>query len=343
MAKRSKKGGRTRIGIIVVLLVVAIAYAGDQFTSQSARGGDESGRSSLQIEKESLISEVQPIVAEAETASATAETTGAETGSEEAPAAAAKHGNERAKGLEIPAYLTDRDEEIVIHEGFTLSYNKKHLVPNWVAWVLTPERNNGPLKRADNFQPDSSIVHGPIAQLSDYRRSGYDRGHMCPSADNKHSREAMNQCFLLSNMCPQTHKLNAGDWEQLEELCRKWAAAYDSIYIVCGPIIEKGETYETIGDNKVTVPRQFYKVIMRWTGDNSAEAIGFIMNNDDSELPIASYAVTVDSVEVRTGINFFSKFPKDVERKAEAQFDCTQWKNLVKNQPTQRKRASNQQ
>ncbi len=238
--------------------------------------------------------------------------------------------NQRAKGLEIPAYLTDRDEEIVIHEGFTLSYNKKHLVPNWVAWVLTPERVQGNIKRLDDFQPDSSIVHGPIAQLSDYRGSGYDRGHMCPSADNKHSQEAMKQCFLLSNMCPQTHKLNAGDWEQLENLCRKWAVAYDSIYIVCGPIIEKGETYETIGENEVTVPKQFYKVVLRWTGDNSAEAIGFIMNNDDSDCPIHTYAVTVDSVEVRTGINFFSKFPKDVERRAEAQFDCSKWKNLQK-------------
>ncbi len=326
-----------------MLLVVAIAYAGDHFTSYGVSGGKESEHDTAQIEKESLISEARPVSAEAEPVNAETETTSAETSGEEVPAAPAKHGNERAKGLEIPAYLTDRDEEIVIHEGFTLSYNKKHLVPNWVAWVLTPERNRGGLKRADNFQPDTSIVHGPIAQLSDYRRSGYDRGHMCPSADNKHSREAMNQCFLLSNMCPQTHKLNAGDWEELENLCRKWAAEYDSIYIVCGPIIEKGETYETIGDNKVTVPRQFYKVIMRWTGDDSAEAIGFIMNNDDTERPIASYAVTVDSVEVRTGINFFSKFPKEVERKAEAQFDCAQWKNLVKNQPSQRKSTSRQQ
>ncbi len=241
-----------------------------------------------------------------------------------------KSGKRRAKGLEIPAYLTDREEEIVIHEGFTLSYNRRHLVPNWVAWVLTPERNNGPEKRANDFQPDFTIENGPIAYDTDYRRSGYDRGHMCPSADNKHTREAMNDCFLLSNMCPQTHKLNAGDWAELESLCRHWARDYDSIYIVCGPIIEKGVAYETIGENHVLVPQQFYKVILRWTGENSAEAIGFIMNNDDSNRPIASYAVTVDSVEARTGINFFSKFPKDVERRAESTFDCSKWKNLVK-------------
>ncbi len=245
---------------------------------------------------------------------------------------AAKGANEqrpRAKGLEIPAYLTDRDEEIVTHEGFTLSYNKKRLVPNWVAWVLTKERTQGTEKRANDFQPDMTIKRGPIALDSDYRYSGFDRGHMCPSADCKHSREAMNQCFLFSNICPQTHKLNAGDWEELETLCRLWAIEYDSIYIVCGPIIEKGETYATIGANKVTVPKQFYKVVLRFTGNNSAEAIGFIMNNDESRRPISSYAVSVDSVEVRTGINFFSKLPKEMERRAEASFDCAKWKQLA--------------
>ncbi len=311
MAKRKRKTSHRKIGIGIVVLIVAIGYAVNNYNSSLA-----------QIEQPTPAPDIETSAAAPaiETPSTAA-----------APAAPpkAKRGQQRAKGIEIPAYLTDRDEEIVIHEGFTLSYNKKHLVPNWVAWVLTPERNNGEVKRANNFQPDPTIKYGPIAVDNDYRGSGYDRGHMCPSADNKHSREAMNQCFFFSNMCPQTHKLNAGDWEQLEMLCRKWAAEYDSIYIVCGPIIEKGETYSTIGANKVLVPKQFYKVILRWTGDNSAEAIGFIMNNDDSDRPIRSYAVTVDSVEARTGINFFSKLPKEVERRAEATYDCTRWKNLA--------------
>ncbi len=313
MAKRKKSKKQSSIGIGVVIIAIAFGYAVNNYNKSHA-----------QTEKPP-VAEVEDTIVENVIESSDV---GGET--QEIPKSKAKAGQQRAKGIEIPAYLTDRDEEIVIHEGFTLSYNKKHLVPNWVAWVLKPERNNGPEKRANNFQPDLTIKKGPIAYDSDYRGSGYDRGHMCPSADNKHTREAMNQCFLFSNMCPQTHTLNAGDWAQLETLCRKWAVAYDSIYIVCGPIIEKGETYETIGENKVLVPKQFYKVILRWTGPNSAEAIGFIMNNDDSDLPIDSYAVTVDSVETRTGINFFSKLPKDVERRAEATFDCTKWKNLVK-------------
>lgn len=235
--------------------------------------------------------------------------------------------NERVKGLEIPAYLTDRDEEIVSHEGFTLSYNKKHRLPNWVAWLLTRERTCGTEKRADNFQPDASVKKGPVAQDTDYRGSGYDRGHMCPAADCKHSRQAMNDCFLLTNICPQTHSLNAGDWKELETKTRQWAQRYDSVYVVCGPVIEKGHRYATIGEGKVTVPERFFKVLLRFTAPGQAQAIGFLYDNEDKvNRPLADYAVTVDSVESVTGINFFSKLDKRVERKAESQFDWKYWR-----------------
>lgn len=237
----------------------------------------------------------------------------------------------RASGMEIPAYLTDRDEEIVQHDGFTLSYNKKLLIPNWVAWVLTSGRTRGNLKRANNFQPDETIKQGPIAYDTDYRGSGYSRGHMCPAADCKFSRNSMNECFLLSNICPQTHALNGGDWRELEELSRRWAQRYDSIYIVCGPVIEKGVRYATIGRSHVTVPNRFFKVFLRWTGRDQAEAIGFLYDNDDSSQPMVRCAVSVDEVEELTGINFFSKLPKHVERRAEAEFDVSHWTGILSN------------
>ncbi len=311
MARRKKRASKSGVGIVVVIVAAAIAFASDRLTKSPS---DDTSPAVAAVAQSQEMERIE---------------SGALSASEQQEQPS-KAGHVRARGMEIPAYLTDRPEEIVIHTDFTLSYNNKHLVPNWVAWVLTPDRNAGSEKRANDFQPDTSIKHGPIAYDTDYRGSGYDRGHMCPSADNKHSREAMNECFLFSNMCPQTHALNAGDWEKLETLCRKWAIAYDSIYIVCGPIIDKGETYATIGTNKVLVPKQFYKVVLRWTGSNSAEAIGFIFDNDTSSHPLTSYAVMVDSVEARTGINFFSKMPREVERRAEASFDCTKWKNLVK-------------
>ncbi len=310
MVRKRKTGKSSKVQVMVLLVAISL-FVGRDLYSKCSRGYD--GSASVPAEQgifgEESSESMKPLVAGASESSTK---------------------QSRAKGQEIPAYLTDRDEEIVQHTGFTLSYNKKRLVPNWVAWVLTAERTQGTEKRAENFQPDESIKEGPTAQLADYRRSGYDRGHMCPAADCKHSRASQNECFLLSNMCPQTHTLNAGDWQELEDLCRKWAVAYDSVYVVCGPIVDKGIEYQTIGDNQVMVPEQFYKVVMRWTGESSAEAIGFIFNNDDTSQPLYSYAVSVDSVEARTRINFFSKFPKGVERKAEAQFDCSKWKGLAR-------------
>lgn len=229
---------------------------------------------------------------------------------------------------ELPAYLTDRPEEIIRHTSFTVSYNNRHCQPNYVAWTLTAERANGRERRADNFQPDELQRRGTRVTTYDYRGSGYDRGHMCPAADNKHSRQAMNECFVMTNICPQTHRLNAGDWEELESRCRTWARRYGRLYIVCGPVLRKGERYETIGSAvRISVPRQFFKVILRYDG-RKAEAIGFVYNNNDDNRPMRSYATTVDDVERLTGINFFSKLPRDVERRAEAKMNLGAWQGL---------------
>lgn len=234
----------------------------------------------------------------------------------------------RPKGLEIPAYLTDRPEEVVAHGGYTVSFNNKHKLPNWVAWVLTRERTQGTVKRNDQFQPDPDIRKGCTATDSDYRGSGYDRGHMCPAADNRFSRQAMLECFYLSNICPQTHSLNGGDWKELEEKCRRWAMQYDTLYIVCGPVLPDGERLPVIGDGQVSVPPAFYKVLLRMDDDGEARAIGFIYRQEDKDHPMSHYATTVDEVERLTGINFFSKLPKRLERRAEAAYDIKDWAGL---------------
>lgn len=244
------------------------------------------------------------------------------------PLASDSHLSPTKNQLLLPSFLTDRAEEIVWHDGFVLSYNRKHLLPNWVSWLLTKERTRGKEKRADNFQPDMDIHKGPLAEDKDYRGTGYDRGHMCPSADCKHTRNSQNQCFLMSNICPQTHTLNAGDWKELEEMTRKWAQRYDSLYIVCGPVLKKGKTYPTIGENKVSVPELYFKVIWRNISDRKAEAIGFVFKNDDTNKPLSEYVLSVDEIEEITGINFFCKFPKELERMAESSVDINAWYNL---------------
>lgn len=213
-------------------------------------------------------------------------------------------------------------EQILKRTGYVASYNKATLLPNWVAWHLTAERTEGSAKRSGVDFAEDTEVPEPRATDWDYYNSGYDRGHMCPAADNKWSKKAMEESFLFTNMCPQNGNLNRGDWNEMEMACRKWAKKYGDLYIVCGPILYKGK-HKTIGKNKVVVPEAFFKVVLR-TGDDP-QAIGFIYKNTSGNRPKDSYVNTVDEVERITGIDFFPSLPDDVEKKVEAECDLGLW------------------
>lgn len=213
-------------------------------------------------------------------------------------------------------------EQILKRTGYVASYNKTTLLPNWVAWHLTAERTEGSAKRSGVDFAEDTEVPEPRATDWDYYNSGYDRGHMCPAADNKWSKKAMEESFLFTNMCPQNGNLNRGDWNEMEMACRKWAKKYGDLYIVCGPILYKGK-HKTIGKNKVVVPEAFFKVVLR-TGDDP-QAIGFIYKNTSGNRPKDSYVNTVDEVERITGIDFFPSLPDDVEKNVEVTADIANW------------------
>ena len=213
-------------------------------------------------------------------------------------------------------------EQILKRTGYVASYNKTTLLPNWVAWHLTAERTEGSAKRSGVDFAEDTEVPEPRATDWDYYNSGYDRGHMCPAADNKWSKKAMEESFIFTNMCPQNGNLNRGDWNEMEMACRKWAKKYGDLYIVCGPILYKGK-HKTIGKNKVVVPEAFFKVVLR-TGDDP-QAIGFIYKNTSGNRPKDSYVNTVDEVERITGIDFFPSLPDDVEKNVEATADIANW------------------
>ena len=227
-----------------------------------------------------------------------------------------------SSGLEVPGKLTDRPEQILKRVAYTASYNSDLRIPNWVAWQLTGAHTEGKNKRAGvKFQEDTDVPL-PRAVDFDYVRSGYDRGHLCPSADNRWDATAQEQSFLLTNVCPQDHNLNVGDWHELENLCRKWAKTYGSIYIVAGPVLLKGK-HKTIGKNKVTVPEAFFKVVLCMEGE--PKAIGFIYRNELGNRPKSHYVNTIDDVERITGIDFFPALPDDVEKAVEATCNLEEW------------------
>ena len=228
-----------------------------------------------------------------------------------------------SKELAIPISMTPQQEQIIRHTGYTVSYNKELKLPNWVSYELTREETKGQEKRNNRFIADP-LVKGIIATNADYARSGYDKGHMAPAADMKWSPQAMKESFYFSNMCPQHPQLNRRGWKNLEEKIRDWAIADSAIIIICGPIITKQP--KTIGKNKVAVPQQYFKVILS-PFVRPMRAIGFLFNNRQALEPLSTYAVTVDSIERLTNMDFFASLPDEIENKIEAEENYFQWPN----------------
>lgn len=222
----------------------------------------------------------------------------------------------------LPALSAHLPEQILRRTGYVVSYNKDTKLPNWVAWHLTAERIKGTSKRPVRAFHEDEDVPSPRAVDFDYYNSGYDRGHMCPAADNKMSDKAMLESFLFTNICPQNHNLNIGDWNEMENICRNWARKYGDIYIVCGPILYKGR-HKRIGKNKVVVPEAFFKVVLCLTG--KPKAIGFVYKNVSGDRPMGDYVNTVDEVERITGFDFFNELPDDVEKVIEAECSLSDW------------------
>lgn len=211
----------------------------------------------------------------------------------------------------------------VDYTGFTVSYNSDFHQPNYVAWELTADETDGHAGRKSDFDVDPQVIGS--AQLSDYRRSGYDRGHMIPAADVKWSDEAMRESHLLTNICPQDHKLNAGAWATLENNCRRWASRDSAIIIICGPVLSD-RMPRSIGDDerRIPVPERFFKVVLSPYTD-PPRGIGFVMNNGAVEGGVQAAAVPIDRVEEITGFDFFAALPDEIENEVEAQCAYHEW------------------
>lgn len=230
--------------------------------------------------------------------------------------------NGNVSAYELPRLNNHQPEQIIVHLGYTVSYNPQWHVPNWVAYELTNSETMGEHERSDHFKPDPLVKGDPVV-TSDYSKSGYDRGHMAPAADMKWSDQAMRESFYMTNICPQIHNLNAGDWKDLEELARDWAQQYGNIYIACGPIVDTN--YQTIGKtHSIAVPSAFYKVFLRKTRKGWT-SIGFIMPNKAGSRPLMTYMYTVDEVEELTGLDFFYNLPDNIESKVENTFSISDW------------------
>ncbi len=206
--------------------------------------------------------------------------------------------------------------------GYVTSYNPETRLPNWVAWHLTADHLDGPYARNGLKFAEDTDVPRPRADDWDYYGSGYDRGHMCPAADNKWSEQAMLESFLFTNCCPQNGNLNRGDWNEMEIACRKWAGRYGSLYIVAGPVLLR-RNHKTIGEHKVVVPEAFFKVVLCLEGQ--PKGIAFIYRNTNGDRPKDAYVNSIRDVERITGYHFFPALDEATARNVKAQARLSDW------------------
>jgi endonuclease G len=205
---------------------------------------------------------------------------------------------------------------IVNHKSYVVCYDDSLKYTKWASYILTDTMVYHPIvRRLDNFRPDSLLKKS--AQLSDYRYSGFDRGHLVNAYDMRFDSTSESESFYLSNMAPQYPSFNRGIWKQLENQTRKWVQTHKELYIITGGILRDSVKY--IG-NGVAVPSYFYKIIL---DNNTSSSIAFVIENKYGSLPLKSYAVSIDQIENTTNIDFFSSLEDNLEVQIESKIDST--------------------
>ncbi|MDQ3322006.1 MAG: DNA/RNA non-specific endonuclease, partial [Acidobacteriota bacterium] len=211
----------------------------------------------------------------------------------------------------------NRDNYLMVNKAYALSYNSSRGTANWVSWRIA-ESDFGATDRQNNFRPDPNLPPGFVRVTpADYAGSGFDRGHLSPSADRSNSEEANSLTFLMTNMIPQTGDLNRNPWEELETYSRNLVKRGNvDLYVVAGVYGEKGKLKK-----KVAIPTNNWKIIVAVPEGAGISAINENTHVIAVDMPnttgIASddwrkFRTTVRSIEQKTGYNFLSNLPQDL-------------------------------
>ena len=211
--------------------------------------------------------------------------------------------------------------QIIYHDNYSLSYNEKYEQAEWVAYTLRKENLKAYQFKRPYFIEDNKVATHS-ADWRNYRKSGYDKGHLCPAGDMKFSKKAYDETFLTSNISPQKHDFNSGVWNRLEQKVRYWSEKYGEVYVVSGGVLTSGLI--TIGTEKVAVPNYFYKIIAAKI-NGEFKVIAFLLPHKKSEKPLYSFVTSVDEIEAMTAIDFFPKLEDSLENQLEKNSDYKDW------------------
>ena len=228
---------------------------------------------------------------------------------------------ENSKEFDVSLLPSSTTGVVVTHNSYTLSYSEKHEQAEWVAYSLQEKH----IKRNNFKRPyfiEDRDVKTKSADWRNFKKSGYDRGHLCPAGDRGYDYNAYFETFLTSNISPQIHGFNAGIWNSLEQKVRYWAGRYDDVFVITGGVLKNG--LKTIGEERVSVPQEFYKIVVdRSKGRYKVAA--FLIPNKETKDSFYKYATTVDAIEAKTGIDFFPALPDAIENTLEATKDMKFW------------------
>lgn len=216
---------------------------------------------------------------------------------------------------------------------YVLSYDTRNRIPYWVCEHLTAENvaKNPNVDRAKcDFHEDTSVHQYFRSENRDYKGSGFDRGHLAAAGNHRRSQEDCHETFLLSNMSPQVGRgFNRDKWNDVEQYCRQLTKSYANVYVCTGPLFlprreEDGKLYvkyQVIGQNHVSVPTHFYKVVVCESSTGELDLESFLLPNveiDDS-VPIASFHVPLETIERASGLLIFDKLSQKKFKKINGQ------------------------
>lgn len=218
-------------------------------------------------------------------------------------------------------YESDNPSRFIIYNGYVVSYNYKYRIPNFTYHKLTPfqisPQSGKQVKRRSSFYIDDYNLKRKSASNYDYKRSGFDKGHMVPAGDFYGNKILKDETFALTNICPQNPILNRGIWAYLEDRIRDKIIRFNKpAFIITGAIIDT-MTCARIGLNHVGVPNYFYKIVFI---PKLSLMYAFLFDNTITAYreKLENYQIKVDDIEGISGEDFFELLPDDFENKIES-------------------------
>ena len=217
----------------------------------------------------------------------------------------------------IPSNL--KREQVIHHQGFSLSYSSAFVLSSWVSYKVPT--TTAKLEKLKGKYVEDPQVSTRSASKKDYKNSGYLMAQIANTRDVIHTEGAKEESFYMTNIVPMKIAFHKHIWTKSENLVRIWAEEYGELLVVAGPILKEGP-FPTIGSGKVSIPKNFFKVVY---DSRSGEAIAFKFKNGISSGKLKGFSMSVAKLEELTGIDYFPDMDEEQKKKIKSTVNYDHW------------------